>query len=148
MIYRYVREQPLSEDLAQNVFIRFWKKRYDIEVSSSVEAYLRRMAVNEALGWLRKHKNIHHEEITNTTPTPPQPSVEQQFLHTALSEQISAAIAELPPRCRLVFQLSRFEQLTYREIAERLNISVKTVENQMGKALRVLRSSLQPYLRK
>ena len=63
-----------------------------------------------------------------------------------MQEQIYKAIEKLPEQCRLIFRLSRFEELKYAEIAEQLGISVKTVENQMGKALRILRNELQEYL--
>ena len=77
-------------------------------------------------------------ETTNT--------VEDQILHQELSEKINAAINLLPPRCQEIFKLSRFEELTYKEIAARLGLSIKTVENQMGKALKVLKASLKQYL--
>jgi len=134
------------EDLAQNVFIRLWEKRHKINITSSLGAYLRRMAINEALGHLRKNKNVHIEKLTPITPQKETENTETNYLHQELQEQIAAAIDTLPPKCRRVFQLSRYEGLTYREIAEKLGISVKTVENQMGKALRVLREKMKGYL--
>lgn len=146
-MYRIVRDQATVEDLAQNVFIRFWEKRHQINITSSVGAYLNRMGVNEALAYLRKNKRYSIEELTPQTRSGDTvDSSEQTYLHTELQEQIKTAIETLPPRCRLVFQLSRYEELTYKEIAEKLEISVKTVENQMGKALRVLREELKGYL--
>jgi RNA polymerase sigma-70 factor (ECF subfamily) len=95
---------------------------------------------------LRKYKNVHIEEITPITPVKQTENTEEQYLHKELQEQITDAINTLPPKCRRVFQLSRFEDLTYREIATKLDVSVKTVENQMGKALRVLRERMKRYL--
>ena len=66
--------------------------------------------------------------------------------HSELEQLVDAAIDSLPEKCRLVFVLSRFEELTYNEIADQLGISPKTVENQISKALRILRNTLQPYL--
>jgi RNA polymerase sigma-70 factor (ECF subfamily) len=145
-MYRYILDRNLVEDLAQNVFIRLWEKRQTINITSSLGAYLRRMAINEALGHLRKYKNVHIEEITPITPVKQTENTEEQYLHKELQEQITDAINTLPPKCRRVFQLSRFEDLTYREIATKLDVSVKTVENQMGKALRVLRERMKRYL--
>jgi len=145
-IHRYVGERGVTEDLAQQVFIRFWEKRHQIEITASPGAYLHRMAVNEALAWLRSKKNQQPEEITPTTPFAPAADGEEVFLQNELNEKIHAAINTLPPRCRAVFQLSRFEELSYQEIADRMEISVKTVEHQMGKALRVLREQLKFYL--
>jgi RNA polymerase sigma-70 factor (ECF subfamily) len=143
-IYRLVKERNLAEDLAQNVFIRFWEKREQLQVNSSLKAYLHRMAVNEALAHLRKiHRLDPREEVPDTAT---ETSGEDQFLQEELKDHIRAAIDTLPPRCRLIFQLSRFEELTYKEIAEKLEVSIKTVENQMGKALRLLRERLHGYL--
>ncbi len=146
-IRRFIQDGSLVEDLAQNVFIRFWNKRHKINITASVPAYLNRMAINEAIGHLRKGKHWQQEEFTPQTPIEGAfCSGEDSILHAELQEQVTAAIDTLPPKCRTVFQLSRFEELTYKQIAERMDISVKTVENQMGKALRVLREELKDYL--
>jgi RNA polymerase sigma-70 factor, ECF subfamily len=137
-IHRFVGERGMTEDLAQQVFIRFWEKRHQIEINTSSGAYLHRMAVNEALAWLRSKKNRQPDEITPTTPFQPSADGEEVFLQNELNDQIHAAIDTLPPRCRAVFQLSRFEDLSYQEIADRMEISVKTVEHQMGKAIEIL----------
>lgn len=144
-IHRFIHDRNLVEDLAQEVFIRFWEKRQQIDIHSSIPAYLRRMAVNEALGYLRRNKH-YIEEITPQVSNDTDFSGEEQYLHNELAQTIQEAIQQLPPRCRLVFQMSRFEDLSYKEIATQLNISVKTVENQMGKALKQLREQLQSYL--
>lgn len=144
-ILRIVKDRVLVEDLAQEVFLRFWQKRHQIEVNTSLKAYLRRMAINEALAHLRKQK-VFEEEINPETMGGTTAGGEKQFLHMELEDHIRLAIDQLPPRCRTVFQLSRFEQLSYKEIAEQMDISVKTVENQMGKALKFLRTALKNYL--
>lgn len=147
-MYRIVRDQATVEDLAQNVFIRFWEKRHSINITSSLGAYLNRMGINEALGYLRKNKRYEIEELTPQTriANDTVDSSEQTYLYNELQNQVKQAIDKLPPRCRLVFQLSRYEELTYKEIAAKLDISVKTVENQMGKALKVLRAELKNYI--
>lgn len=145
-MYRFIRDKSTVEDLAQNVFIRFWEKRHKINITSSIRAYLNRMAINEAIGYLRKNKKWDIEEITPNTPTSAAYSVEEQYLQSELEVKIRQAIDSLPPKCRAIFQMSRFDDLTYREIAEKLGISIKTVENQMGKALRVLRKKMKGYL--
>ena len=145
-MFRYIKDRALVEDLAQNVFIRFWEKRQQIEINSSIAAYLRRMAINEALGHIRKQKYFE-EELDPNLNTKLDQSVEEQYLHGELQDNITKAIDSLPPKCRLVFQMSRYEELSYREIAERLEISIKTVENQMSKALKILRAKLKGYLK-
>ncbi len=145
-IYRFVRDQSTAEDLAQEVFLRFWEKRHSIEVTSSLPAYLRRMAINEGLGYLRRNKRWEQDELDPARESGSDYSAEEHYLHGELQDNITDAINTLPPKCRTVFQLSRFEELTYQEIADQMGISIKTVENQMGKALRVLRKRLQQYL--
>ena len=145
-IHRFIRDHATTEDLAQEVFLRFWEKRHSIEVTSSLPAYLRRMAINEALGYLRRSKRYEEDEFTPENEAGTHASAEETYLHSELQESVTAAINTLPPKCRTVFQLSRYEELTYREIADQMGISVKTVENQMGKALKILRERLQGYL--
>ena len=145
-VHRLVGDRGVTEDLAQQVFIRFWEKRNQINITTSPGAYLHRMAINEALAFLRSKKNRSPEEITPTTPMGAAPDVEQGVLQNELQAQILRAVNTLPPRCRAVFQLSRFEEMSYQEIADELGISIKTVEHQIGKALRVMREQLKPYL--
>jgi len=142
---RLLPDKSTVEDLAQDVFVRFWNKRHDIQINSSLKAYLRRMAVNEALQYLRK-KKFYQDEISEEQMSDTNPGVEQQYLDQELQERIRHAVETLPPRCRAVFELSRYESLSYKEIAERMDISIKTVENQMSKALKHLRSVLKHYL--
>ncbi len=145
-IYRFVQDPGLTEDLAQEVFVRFWEKRNQIQVDSNLNAYLRRMAVNEALAQLRKKTRYRADELPTHLPGQYAASADEQLATAELSARITAAVNSLPPRCRAVFQLSRFEDKTYQEIADTMDISIKTVENQMGKALRILREKLGDYL--
>lgn len=145
-IYKIVRQQSVAEDLAQDVFVRFWEKRETINITTSIGAYIHRMAVNEGLGYLRKNKKKKIEEFDARQHSGQTISDEDKFIGTELQERIHRAISTLPTRCQEVFRLSRFEELSYKEIAARLDISVKTVENQMGKALRVLRELLKDDL--
>lgn len=145
-IHRFIKDRSTVEDLAQDVFIRLWEKRAQINITSSIPAYLRRMAINEALGYLRKSKRFQEEELSQDISGGLNASAEDQYMHGELQNHVTQAIDTLPPKCRTVFQLSRFEDLTYREIAEKMGISIKTVENQMGKALKILRKQLRSYL--
>lgn len=146
VIIRYVRDKSLTEDLAQEVFIRFWNKRHKIEINSSLGAYLKRMGVNEALGHLRSNKHFETDEFTLDSIKEVDESAEEQFLYGELKNHITTAINGLPPKCQTVFKMSRYDEMTYKEISAALGISIKTVENQMGKALRVLRSNLKQYI--
>jgi len=145
-IFKLIPDVAVMEDLAQEVFIRFWEKREQIEVVESIGGYLHRMAVNEALGYLRRRR--YFEDVSEAAHLPADASeyTESEVLRQDLARHFQAALNTLPPRCRVVFQLSRFEEMSYREIAEQMDISIKTVENQMGKALKLLREQLSEFL--
>lgn len=144
-VYRIVSDKNTAEDLSQDVFVRLWEKRHKITINGSIGAYIRRMAINEGLGYLRKHKKYGIEEIQDQH-SPLISSGEDVYMNGELEQQIQQAIATLPPRCKAVFILSRFEQLSYKEISQKLGISPKTVENQISKALKIMRTALKGYL--
>jgi RNA polymerase sigma-70 factor (ECF subfamily) len=144
-VYRIVSDKNTAEDLSQDVFMRLWEKRHQITINGSIGAYIRRMAINEGLGYLRKHKKYGIEEIQDQH-SPLTSSGEDAYMNGELKTQIQRAIETLPPRCKTVFVLSRFEELSYKEIGQKLDISPKTVENQISKALKILRTTLKGYL--
>ncbi|MEM7572185.1 MAG: RNA polymerase sigma-70 factor [Bacteroidota bacterium] len=146
VIHRYVADPGLTEDLAQEVFVRLWNKRHDLKIETNLPAYLRRMGVNEALAHLRKKTRFKAEELPLHLPGQLAPAADEQSGLNELQGRIAKALLKLPPRCRLVFELSRYEDLSNKEIAAELEVSVKTVENQMTKALKLLRTELADYL--
>ncbi len=143
-IFRIIQDKDTSEDLAQNVFIRAWRKREQLVITTSLPGYLRKMAINEALYYLRRQSERmsilnRHQPKVSAAPTTPL----EEMLRSETASQIVNTIQQVPPRCQAIFKLNREEGLSYREIAERLDIRPKTVENQIAKALRILRHSLQ-----
>lgn len=134
-----------AEDLVQQAFIKLWEQRETLQINWSVKAYLYRTVHNASLNRLRaakvrnKYKQYNAEQLEMNHYPAPEPEPE-------LRERLQKALADLPTQCRQVFELSRFEDLKYREIAEHLNISIKTVETHMGKALRLLKTQLADYL--
>ena len=145
-VQRFIRDKGIVEDLAQDIFVRLWERREQISITSSLGAYLHRMAVNEALTYIRRQKKFQTNDIADTDIKAEQHSSDEVMVGNELKDNISAAISQLPPRCQMIFKTSRYEQMTYKQIGEKLDISVKTVENQMGKALKILRGLLQNYL--
>lgn len=136
-----------SEDIVQQVFIKIWEQRESLSIQWSLKAYLYKMTHNRCLNFLRdaQTRAKHHQENAlfmekQTT----EPSVGDALQH--LSERVQQALGTLPTECRRIFELSRFESLKYREIADQLGISIKTVETQMGKALQRLRVELADVL--
>lgn len=146
VVNRMLRDKALSEDIAQEVFIKFWNKKNSISIESSIPSYLKKMAINEAISHIRKYKNKTLEQIPEHLEFKDSINLEDDLIGKETKAEVILAIDQLPPKCRLVFQLSRFEELSYREIAEKLDISIKTVENQMSKALKTLRNSLKNHL--
>ena len=147
---RYARsltdgDMAAAEDMVQQVFVKFWETRSSLNVQWSVKAYLYKMVHNRGLNRIRDAKTEERFKTHHAS------RMSEQFDHQPgaakeLSERIQKALEALPTECRRVFELSRFEELKYREIAEQLGISIKTVETQMGKALRLMRTELADYL--
>ncbi len=132
-----------AEDVVQQTFIKLWEQRETLPIQFSVKAYLYKMVHNRSLNRLRDAQTRRrHSEISVSFGNDMAPPVEVSDLQTRLH----AALEQLPTECRRIFELSRFEELKYREIADQLNISIKTVETQMGKALRIMRVHLAEYL--
>lgn len=140
---KYLGDMDLSRSRVQQVFVDLWVKREKIDVSSSVKSYLYRSVKNRCIDYLRKEKITSEisESVENINQMPFRDLVEE----AELKKRLNTAINQLPEKCREIFLLCRFEGLKYAEIAKKLNISVKTVEMQMGIALKKLRESLSDY---
>ena len=133
--------------IVQQTMITFWEKRETIEITTSVKSYLYRAVHNQALNKIRhdKVRQVYSKDVQSAGEQESE-AASGKILQQEMQLKITDAINQLPDQCRTVFQLSRFENLKYLEIANHLGISVKTVENHMGKALRLMRISLKDYL--
>lgn len=145
-VYRIIPDTQITEDLAQEVFYEVWRKRAQLKINTSLKAYLKRAALNKALNYIRDQKIDFRNAPAKEELVSKQDSIVQELAADNLQQEIDAAIDNLPERCRLVFVLSRFEEMSYRQISEQLNISMKTVENQISKALKSLRIALAEHL--
>lgn len=142
-----LKEEATAEEMVQQVFFKLWEKKDQVTIQQSVNAYLYRSVYNECMNYLKhqKVKKVHRAHTLHTADSAAeQPS--RQLAARELEGRIAEALNQLPEQCRTIFQMSRFEELKYREIADKLKLSVKTVENQMGKALRIMRTQLIDYL--
>jgi RNA polymerase sigma-70 factor (ECF subfamily) len=144
--YKLCADAQLAQDLTQDVFIKFWNKRDTISLHTSLSAYLHRMTINESLSYLRKHKKMDTIPMDAELRITSTPRADEKLELLELETKVSKAIEDLPEKCSIIFKLSRYENLSYKEIATELNLSIKTVENQISKALRTLRISLKNYL--
>ena len=140
----FLYDAESAEEAVQEVMVTVWEKREQLEIATSLKSYLFGAVHKHCLNWI-KHDQVKARYRQETLATAPLAEAPDGFA-SELEQQISRAIQKLPEERRKVFLLSREEGLKYREIADKLGISIKTVENQMGKALRFLREELQDYL--
>ncbi|MCC5905297.1 MAG: RNA polymerase sigma-70 factor [Balneolaceae bacterium] len=141
---QYVGSADLSRDVVQEVFIRIWDNRENFNINSSVKAYLYKAVKNQAISQLRKTKpSTDISEALNTKSDLYEMEEILSYRDEPLTNQIWKEVRELPERKRTIFTLYRKHGLSYKEIAEVMGITRKTVENQMGRALLFLRERLQ-----
>ncbi|MBW3627672.1 MAG: RNA polymerase sigma-70 factor [Gemmatimonadetes bacterium] len=147
LVTRRVRSPEIAEELVQDIFLRMWERRETLDPEQSITRYLYRAARNQAINHL-KHRNIASRAhgVLVLTLRPTQPAAEDEVRYTEIATAAQDAINHLPDRCREIFLLSRQGEQSYSDIAHLLGISIKTVETQMGRALKTLRSALLPYL--
>lgn len=144
---RFVRDSIEAEEIVQDLFYKLWERRDDISINSSVKSYLFSAVHNRCLKYIEhqavenKYRNyyLNHESEIDLDGN-------ESAALSELQQAIERTLNALPERCRKIFRLNRFEGLKYNEIARELSISVKTVEANMGKALKLLRKSLKDYV--
>jgi RNA polymerase sigma-70 factor, ECF subfamily len=138
-----VKDQDTAEEVVQDLFYRLWKEREKLIINSSLNGYLFRSTYNRSLKWIEHMKVVKKYESDASLSNQESPATPlQQLQLDELHEVIAGTLEKLPDRCGEIFYLNRFEGLKYREIADRLSISVKTVEANMGKALKEFRKTL------
>ncbi|MEQ9423153.1 MAG: RNA polymerase sigma-70 factor [Cyclobacteriaceae bacterium] len=143
LVYK-LGDQDLAEDMLQETFLKVWKNRENLDQTQSIKSYLFTMANNAVLNHFRHQKVVYaHQaqyrfEATDRSP-------EEEVQSSEFQNYLLAAIENLPEKTRITFMMSRFENLNYKEISERTDTSIKTVESHIGKALRIIRDKLKEY---
>lgn len=142
--FTIVKDRDDAEDIVQQTFTAFWQKRDQIEIQTSAKAYLFKSVYHAGLNKIKQNnvRTTYANDVRYTTPS----FSDTQGEHYDLKQKMEESIDKLPEQCGKIFRMSRFDELKYQEIADRLGISVKTVENQMGKALKLMREMLKDYL--
>lgn len=145
--YTMVNDSTLAEEMVHQVFLKILEKNGPVTIHTSVKSYLYRAVHNECLNYF-KHQKVKqgHSVRSGTEPDYHTDTPAGKIQYKELETRLRSAINELPEQCRIIFQMSRYEELKYAEIALQLGISAKTVENQIGKALKKLRIQLADYL--
>jgi RNA polymerase sigma-70 factor (ECF subfamily) len=141
--FKYGFKKESAEEIVSNVFLKIWKKQGLLNFDKSIRSYLYTSVKNQCIDYLRKSNkpflpyNYYSENAVATHSNP-----EDDFIYRELWEKANLAIESLPPECEKIFRMSRFHGLKYKEIAQKLDISIKTVEAQISKALKRLRVQL------
>ncbi|MGO4822570.1 MULTISPECIES: RNA polymerase sigma-70 factor [unclassified Flavobacterium] len=147
----YIEDEEEAKEIVQNIYFKIWKKRAKLELDLNLHSYLFKMVKNACLDYFKhqkvranykdfcdiERKNINQLALLDTAST--------LYIENELLEKINKSVDKLPEACKRIFIKSRFQGLKHKEIAEELNISTKTVENQLTKALKFLRMELKEY---
>ena len=136
-----VKDEAVSEDIVQEVIFKYLQKEGSISIQVKLSTYLHRAVTNQAIDYLRKEKKVVILPIEDLQVAEEETikTQEQEYLE----RRAKMALAELPEKCKEVFIMAKIQDMKYKEIAEELGISIKTVENQMGKAFKMLREKLK-----
>lgn len=141
-----LRDKAAAEDVVQDVMLELWRRREELALETSAKAYLYRSTRNRSLNHLR-HAKVQREKAPYIALDDERPaSAPTELIAEEIDAAVKEAVASLPPRTREVFEMSRVHGLKYSEIAEALEISVKAVEGNMARALRILRERLARFL--
>ncbi|MCG8332663.1 MAG: RNA polymerase sigma-70 factor [Chitinophagales bacterium] len=146
--YRILGDSHAAEDVVHQVFLKLWETRRRVKISENPGGYLSRAVINTALNYLKQHRyltlmgTVEDQGLAVQNNT----SSENEERMQAISKQLHTIVNSLPPKCRLIFSLSRYEGLSNQEIADYLGVTRKTVENQLNKAFSRIRNNLGPYL--
>lgn len=149
----YVADEDIAKDMVQEVFVNLWVKRSSLPQQLNLKSYLYQSTRNNCLNYLKRLK-VQNKYEKQTRDNYQDLLLNYEALnqlnfdslsYQELQKSLSEAIAELPPKCREVFEMSRYNGMKNKEIAKHLNISIKAVEGHISKALRLLKTRLEPH---
>ncbi|TRX62012.1 RNA polymerase sigma-70 factor [Carboxylicivirga sp. M1479] len=142
-----IRSESMAEEAVQDTFVHLWEKRTKITQATNVKSYLFKSVYNQCLWLIKKNKTQRFYENKYALEAPTELSDEEQQNWEAFKTYIQSAVSNLPDKCRQIFLLRRYEGLTNTEIAEYLNLSIKTVDNQLSIAIHKLKKELHPHIK-
>lgn len=143
---RYILDKSTAEEVVQDFFCKIWEKRAEIQVNTSFNNYLYKSVINHCYNHFRKVETERKIIDYSSEDLSEVQTVHSTMHSSELDNRLSSALLQLPEKRREIFEMSRFDGLKYHEIAEKLNISVKTVETQMTRSLEFLRKYLKEYI--
>lgn len=143
--FTILKDNEDARDIVQLAFVKLWQKKHEVDLAGAGKAYLYKSVYHLSLNLIRNKKvryNYRNKVLANTNDA----CYDNIMEIKEVSDRIRTAIEILPPKCREIFCKSRFEGMKYAEISDELHISIKTVEAQIGKALKILRESLSDII--
>ncbi|MHA7944636.1 RNA polymerase sigma-70 factor [Formosa sp. 3Alg 14/1] len=144
--FNLLKDKEVCEEIIQDVFIDLWNKRQELEIKVSLQSYLYACVRYKVFAEFRSNRIMRVELFEEIDKRLQYTTPETKMMHKELQQHIELVVESLPEKCKRVYKLSRNEQLSHKEIAEQLGITIKTVENHITNALRVLRTSLGQIL--
>jgi RNA polymerase sigma-70 factor (ECF subfamily) len=145
--FNFLKEQEASEEVVQEVFYQLWINRNKTEIKTAISSYLYRAVRNRCINMI-KHIEIreNYKQFNSNEIEKANADFTDDLTIDELDKKIRSAIDKMPLHRKKIFLMSRYEEMTYKEIAEKMGLSKKTIENQMGKALQFMRTELKDYL--
>lgn len=141
---KIIEDEIAAEEIVQDFFVKFWEKRNQLSIETSLKNYLFRSVKNLCLNFI-KHNKVKIQYAQHIIAETEKNNFRDNFIEVDLAKKIEESIQSLPTKRQEIFRMSREDGLKYREIAEQLQISIKTVEAQMGLAIKNLRDKLKDY---
>lgn len=144
---RFVYDEEDAKELVQDLFVSLYEKRHQLQISTSLKSYLYSAVRNKCLNKINTEKTKgKYEDYIKNNHTQLTDSIEQDIYKDEMEIALMGAIKKLPPKCKAIFCMNRMDGLSNTEIAEKLRISKRTVETQISKALKLLRTELKPFM--
>lgn len=145
--FSLLKDWDVAEEIVQGMFLKLWERNEVVQVRTSIKSYLYKSVYHDSLNYLRGQKvQLKYQTTTAYSMKNHIDDAAGKLTMGELEQHLQRALSKLPEKCRAIFHLSRFEELKYQEIASQLEISIKTVETHMGKALRILRKEMKEFL--
>lgn len=141
--YKFTKDETIAEDIVQDVFLKVLQKNKNTLLRAKLSTYLYRAVINESIDYLRKNNKTVKEPLLAVHVSSSDNEEPNETYLEYMETRVKLAVSELPEKCREIFVMSKIQGLKYQEIANELEISIKTVENQMGKAYKILRDKLK-----
>lgn len=147
---KYIKDKDAARDIIQDIFLTVWENRSKIDFSTPLHSYLLKLAHNHCVNYM-EHQKVKNKYLQSTSLKLLEMEMGYDDLFDklaaeAIREQIEKIVEQLPDQCSDIFRKSRYEGMTHQEIANEMNISIRTVETQIYRALKILKNAMRHFL--